>query len=125
MAYISTEQVAEIRKQLKKEFPAVKFSITRSHGTKVNVSVLEADFDIFADLLDPEHVFNNHVQVNHYYLDNHWEGRGLELLERIAEVAADGSYNRNANDPTADYGDMTFFVDISIGRWNKPFQVVK
>ena len=45
MAYISVEQVAQIRKQIKNKFPAKKgwrFSITREHYTGINITIVNA-----------------------------------------------------------------------------------
>ena len=37
MAYITSEEVKQIREKLKKEFPKIKFSITRDRHTCIDV----------------------------------------------------------------------------------------
>ena len=114
MAYLSSEEVTARRNEIKKAFPAkkgYKFSITRHHYSGIDIAIMSAPIDFGTD----------HKQVNEYYIAEHYEGKQRDFLLKINEIAGKGSYNRNAGDLGADYGDMTFFVSVSIGKWNKAF----
>lgn len=139
MAYISKERVAEIRAELKAAFPGVKFSVRRENGTTVCVSIMAGNVDFFDDAMRPDGTNNfgdsykldayakerRYTQVNEYWIEENWCGEALEMLKKIKEIVCVGHYDRNAGDMGADYPNMTFFVDIRIGAWNKPYELKK
>jgi hypothetical protein len=116
MAYISVEEVKTIRERIKKEFPLYKFSIYRQDHTSLHVCLMESD------LVFP----GNYIQVNHYYIDRHYEGKNREVLSKIHELimGIKPCYDRNFGDPYADYGDNNYFIEMSIGKWNKPYKTI-
>ena len=112
MAYISSETIAKMRKELKVLFPTKagwKLSVTKEHYSTVNVSIMEAPIK-----------FDN---TKHRSLSTRWEEQKelIEVIEKINKVISSGSYNRNANDPGADYCDYNYYSDIFMGKWNKPY----
>jgi hypothetical protein len=117
MAYISTEEVKIIRERIKKEFPLYKFSITRNHHTEIQVALMESD------LIFPE----NYIQVNHYYIDRHYEGKNREVLSKIHEliIGVKPCYDRTCGDMGADYGDNNYFIEMSVGKWDKPYKTIR
>ena len=138
MAYIEKERVAEIRNELKKLFPAFKFSVTRRDCSMVSVKIVKGDIDFFDDAMRPDGLDNwgdtkklsdyakkeGHTSINEYSIESSWEGEAKEMLLKIKEVVCKGSYNRNADDMGADYADMTFFTRISVGSYDKPYELV-
>jgi len=124
MAYISKEEVKEMRVAIKEMFPAKsgwKFSITRSHSSSINVTIKEAPID-----LDPCNKGN--FQVNQYYIDEHYEDYPIlrDVLNSIKNCITNRKdhYDRNAGDMGADYGDCTYFYNISVGSWKNDFILV-
>jgi aconitase B len=114
MAYISAEEVKEIRNNLKAAFPAkdgYKFSVTRQHGTEVSVSIMEA----------PIESKDSYVQVNHYYIDNHYEDQPewKEFLNKVSEIVHEKHWDKS--DLQSDYFHCAFYVSINIGKWDRPF----
>jgi hypothetical protein len=112
MAYITTNQVSEIRSQLKSAFPKYKFSVRKSSDSReVTVSILSGPMEIVGD---------GH-QVNQYWLDQHYGNRPklLKLLKGIKAIV--GANQREVSwDP--DYGSWpNYYYTIEIGRWNKPY----
>lgn len=107
MAYITTEQVAEFRAELKKEFPDIKFSVTREHYCKINVAIMQAHFR-FTE--------NDYHQVNEYRIK---EYQYSDILSRIKEICNRGNYNNS--DSQSDYFDVGWYFSLSIGKWDKPF----
>ena len=59
MAYINAKDVQAIRKELKENFKDFKFSITKSHSSSVNVTILSGPVD-FSDISDE----NGYAQIN-------------------------------------------------------------
>ena len=114
MAYISVERVKEIRNTIKKEFPDFKFSIRfKYHHSGLSVSIIQGPVDFG----------KSYEQVNHDYIDKHYADNepARKVLKRIYDIISPGCYDRNAGDMGADYSDMTFFIDIEIGQWDKPY----
>ncbi len=143
MAYISKDEVKQVRESLKKAFgKRFKFSVIRRDAMCVCVSIMEGDIENWADhiahnedysLLDAhqiqsrkyvrESIRRGHHQINEFYISENWKGEGRKVLEKILECCqvGEGMYNRNAGDMGADYPDYTYFIEINIGKWNKPY----
>ena len=116
MPYISTEDVRAKRNVLKKEFPEFKFSVRRSGGSSIHVDILEAPFNMLTE-------GSNYEQVNQFYIAEHYKHfpKISRVLLRIYEILKEGNYIENED---GDYGSIPhFYVNISIGNWEKPFQV--
>lgn len=116
MAYISTQKVAEIRSTLKKEFPNIKFSVVCRNHTSVSVSILKAPYDFRPDSLKDE----KYLSVNSHWFQNHGY-KHQQILKRIIDIANEGNYDNS--DIMTDYFDVGWYFDLSIGKWDKPFEL--
>ncbi len=110
MPYISTEHVANIRKELKNEFPEIKFSIRRENYSSVNVHIMES----------PYKFSKNYEQINHFYTENH---ENQELLKKITGIVI-----RDQKEVVydSDYGSVpNYYLNLQVGKWDKPHKTVK
>ena len=135
MAYIEKEAVAEIRRKIKKEFGKEwKFSVTRSDYSGVRIAIMKAPIDFIAcknferyteeeaewvrkDLLSGK------LDVNEFWINENWDGEARKVFLRIKKIVADvagARYNRNADDPGADYPDYNYFLWMQVGKWDRP-----
>ncbi len=127
MAYISAQDVAAIRNELKQAFPGWKFAVRKSSGSlSVDVVIKQGTVDF------SENLQNGHAQVNQYWIDSHWTGReAREALKRINEIMhnapgrAGGKKFYDNSDAMIDYFDTAFYSLLSMGDWNKPYALVK
>ena len=112
MGYITTERVAEIRKELKALFPDFKISITKESYSTVAIAILEAP------LLLTEKFYE---QINHYCIDSIEDEAKKSVLQKIMKVANAGvKYHE-----TGDYGTQpSHYVSLAIGMWNRPFKMI-
>jgi hypothetical protein len=114
MPYISTEEVKAIREKIKKEFPSYKFSIYRKDHMSIHVHLMQSDLSFK----------RKHDQVNHYWIKDHYQDnpKAQKVLMRIHELICGikPNYDRNFNDPGADYGDRNYFIEMAIGKWDQP-----
>ncbi len=63
---------------------------------------------------------NQSVDVNPYWFQEHFSGRARQfLLETFAAMKGAGWYDNT--DAQIDYFDTAYYVDVNIGRWNKPY----
>jgi hypothetical protein len=116
MSYISSETVAQKRKQIKAAFPGFKFSITRNHSSGISIDVLSGPL---------ETEVSPYQQVNTFYIKEHYAAKPAvqKFLLELYAIAAEG---KTTGDWDADYGFIpSFYVNISIGAWNKPYQRTK
>ncbi len=116
MAYISREQVAAIRAQLKAKFPKHKFSVRKGSGSySVTVSILSGPDD-FKSLFGKDH-----FDVNHYHLYQY--GDFAPLFEEIISVIKGQGWYDNS-DSQYDYFDTAYYVNLEVGKWNKGYTKV-
>lgn len=117
MAYITSEQVAGMRKQIKEKYPAKdgwKFSIVRCHGSEIQVSILQAPICMTE---------KDYEQVNHYYIKDHYQGEIAEVLNTIHDIISKGNYDNS--DYMTDYFNVGWYMSISIGAWDRHFKVAE
>lgn len=118
MAYISTEQVKSIRDQIKNAYPNFKWSVSRRDHSTVVIVLQESDlpFD------------NVHEQINPYrFKESEKLNTKTKLIfQHVLFIcnSVERCYDRNAGDPYADYGDSTYFIDLEIGKWDKPHKII-
>lgn len=117
MPYIEKEKVKEIRKNLKKELSEFKLSVTNLHGSTVVVKILKGPLE----LKDND---NGYETVNRYHYENHYEDQPewIEVFDKIHEIIYKTAKPKELV-YDSDYGSVpTFYINISIGDWDKPYK---
>lgn len=123
MAYMNQERKALIAAGLKKVIPAGwKYSLAvRNHSTIV-LTIAEAPIDLMSEVRSAvgENCSRNrgHWDFNPYYLDRQL-GDSAELFGKIKDAMNVG--NHDNSDIQSDYFDVGWYVDIQVGKWDKPF----
>ena len=120
MTYITKEDVAAIRKELKEAFPKWKFSVSKGSGSlSVDVYILKGTVPFQG---------KTNVSINKYWIEKNWQGEDLETLNKIDEIMhnAPGRANPerkyfNDSDSMTDYFHTAFYTNLSIGKWNNPY----
>jgi hypothetical protein len=122
------ERVRILVKQL---YPDYKWSITSSYS-KMDVYLLEADFDPFTDLFQQENPDRKYYSVDDRDLSDYNRQNNAKITERAVEVFKPiRDYinkfivNYNANDPYADYSSYNVYEYTYIGKWDKPYKQVE
>jgi len=121
MPYISKEEVKAKRTKIRSEFKTKdgwKLSVTGSHFSSINVYILEAPINMLINDVDSE-------SVNVYYIEKHYKAneKAMKVLLRIKKII---SANVEEEVYDGDYGSVpTFYFNIDIGRWDKPFKINK
>ena len=105
MPYIATEQVKEIRNELKRQFPEIKFSVSRQDSSMVCVALMESPYKWNAD----------HHQINEFYLEDY---PNADVLKRICKIVRNGQRTLVYDQ---DYGAVpTYYISLTVGKWDKP-----
>ena len=125
MAYVSKETKAKIA-------PLVK-AIANKYGVKVTLAVRDyrvlvanissGKIDFLGNTSRPDRNFG-YIQVNQYFLANSFSGKALKFLEELRDALKSNGWYNNSN-AQIDYFDTAWYIDINIGKWNKPYVFVK
>lgn len=122
------ERVRILVKQL---YPDYKWSITSSYS-KMDVYLMEADFDPFTDLFQQENPDRKYYSVDDRDLSDYNRqnnpkitDRAVEVFKPIREYINKYVENRNAGDPYADYSNYNVYEYTYIGKWDKPYKQVE
>lgn len=114
MPFITSEEVAAMRKGIKRALPNYTFSIRKHHHSSVDIAILSGPI-----------VAVEHVNVFWYKeqlgptKDNRPDA--IEVIDKIlAEVFK--VKKRETVSEDGDYGSIpNFYYDVSFGRWDKPY----
>lgn len=133
MAYVSKEmkaQIAPVVKALCKKYGVKGTLSVRDHSSLVlTISQGKIDFigsvnrknKEFAEQRGQEpRVVKDHIQVNPYWVSEHYDGVAREFLEQ-AVAALKGPDYFDDSDIQTDYFHCSHYVDINIGKWDKPY----
>ena len=63
------------------------------------------------------------IQVNPYWYKEQFKGRAKEFLSEVIPAMYSADYYNNS-DAQIDYFDTAYYVDVNIGKWNKPYKVI-
>ncbi len=124
MAYMNQERKKVIAAELKKVIPSAwKYSLGVSHHSTIVLNITAAPVDLLEGFRDDYSRKNRYAQVNEYYLDKNFDGKILKIMQDIKKALNAG--NHDNSDVQTDYFDVGWYIDINIGKWNKPFTIVK
>lgn len=134
MAYISTDEVKEIRKSLKEKFGKnIKFSVRRDNYSCVVVTLVSGKINFFDGSMDSTdkyngrvHKFDGYAQINNYHTE--FYGKHSKLFEDINDIAKSAPANAEGgrawydnSNAMIDYFDTAYYVNIHVGKWDKPY----
>jgi hypothetical protein len=113
-----------MREYVKNVYPTWKFSTRMDGYNSIYISVMEAPMDVFT-AEGKEHIGKSYHQVNHYYIDtDSWITNYCKVvLKDILGML--NSYNYDDSDAMTDYFNTNFYVNLHIGKYDKPFEIVE
>jgi len=125
MAYMSQEKKAKIAPAVKailKKYKVKGSLSVRNHSSLV-LTIKEGSVDFYNDYgTTPESRKDAEkfgIQVNPYWYQDHFVGQSKKFLAEI--IPAMNSGNHNNSDVQSDYFDVGWYIDVNIGKWNKPY----
>ena len=136
MAYISTPEVAAIRKQLKEQMPEYKFSVVRDHHSSVTISMMKgpafAEFEYF-DRYAGEYKKgtlgdnNGYDQINTYHTGDFYGKENAAIFDKIVKIAKTAGDKKwyDDSDAMTDYFATAYYVHLNVGKFEKPYEVVE
>jgi hypothetical protein len=128
MAYVSQDLKAKLAPTIKAicKKHGVKGSIAvRNHMTLVlNVKSGKIDFIGNTNRVcgDRRHTpAKGCIDVNTYWYKEHFDGDALAFLQEVIPAMNNGNHDRS--DIQSDYFDVGWYIDVNVGKWNKPYIV--
>jgi hypothetical protein len=144
MAYYNQERKKSVEPKVKKLLKdyGLKGSLSVNHHSSVVLTIREGSIDFIKNYLgvlgnrslrQPENCQLadqaqrqqniNYLSVNTSWYHEHFSGKALDFLTKVLAILNEGNHNRS--DIMSDYFDVGWYVDIHIGRWDKPYKYVK
>ena len=121
MAYMSQEKKAKIAPVIKaicKKY-GVKASLAVNNHSTLVLNVKSGSIDFIKDYGDEESAAKFGIQVNPYHYKSHFTGKSVKFLSEVIPAMNAGNHDRS--DIQSDYFDVGWYVDVNIGKWNKPY----
>lgn len=130
MAYVSQELKAKLAPRIKaicKKY-GVKATLAVRHHSTLVLNIKEGRIDFITDYAQATGkgandwaVKKGHIDVNTYHYKNHFGGEAYHFLSEIIPAMNNG--NHDNSDIQTDYFDVGWYIDVNIGKWDKPYQL--
>ena len=125
MAYMSKEHKAEIAAMLKKLLGTAKergfkYTLSVRNLSSIEMNISEGSID-FLGAYKNSYPETKYATVS--YARNFHDGPVKDLIEKILKVLNHRNYDNS--DIQSDYFDIGHYVHINIGKWDKPYKLVK
>lgn len=131
MAFVSQERKAELApriKQVLKKYGLTGSISVRNYSTLVvTISKGPIDFignsnEVYKEQNGVEYPYDEqYIQVNEFHIERTYSGIAREALLELKEAMTVGNWNNS--DIYTDYFDVGWYIDINVGKWNKPYQL--
>jgi hypothetical protein len=134
MAYINQEKKAKIAPVIKaicKKYD-VKASLAVRNNMTLVLNVKQGSIDFITNINETAGQRYNStswtpaegsIQVNPYWYNEHFSGTAKAFLSEV--LTAMNSGNHDNSNAMIDYFDVGWYVDVNIGKWNKPYALIK
>lgn len=141
MAWFSKSDMQRIRPQVQavcKKY-GVHATLSGTNSLALTINISKGKLNFFQDMLDTANettndtrvvenvkhaVIRGHVQFNQYhYTSNYRDPQILAFFNDLLQAANDG--NHDNSDVMTDYFDVGWYLHINIGKWDKPYELLK
>jgi hypothetical protein len=134
MAYIDQikkKQIAAIVKPICAKY-GVKATLSIDNHTSLQLNVKSGTIDFINSFVNvtskrPEYDYHNnkdikYIGVNPYWYHEQFDGEAVAFLNEVLQAMNAGNHNRS--DIQSDYFDVGWYVNVNIGKWDKPYELV-
>lgn len=125
MAYVSQELKSKLAPQIKaicKKYGVKASLAVRNHSTLV-LNVKSGKIDFIRDYGDSDDARKFGIQVNPYHYKSHFDGKAKAFLSEVIPAMNDGNWDKS--EIQYDYFNVGWYIDVNIGKWNKPYELTK
>lgn len=117
MAYMNQEMKAKIAPKVKKILGKYKLkgSLAVRNYTTLVLNIKSGPIDFIEKC--------PRMSVNTYHINSYYDGIAAKALSELREAMNAG--NHDNSDIQTDYFDVGWYVDINVGKWDKPYILEK
>jgi len=115
MAYMNQDRKAQIA-------PAIK-AILKKYGLKGTLAVSDYSTLVLNIKSGKIDFGNDRIQVNTYHIDKFFTGIAAKALSELKVAMNVGNHDNSRSE--IDYFDVGWYVNINVGKWNKPYILEK
>jgi len=122
MAYMNQEMkkaIAPVVKNILKKYGVKGTLSIRNHSTLV-LNITEGNINFCENYFRDSKNECDHITVNRYWFHEHFDGVAKACLSEVIEAMNKGNWNNSRIE--VDYFDAGWFIDVNIGKWNKPYK---
>jgi hypothetical protein len=139
MAYMSQERKAKLVKAakivLKKYGVKATFGVSNHSTIVCNIKSGKIDFiKNYTEVSQADNYLRNafmynppepvtRIDVNPYHYRNHFSGKARKFMEELFAALNNGNWDKS--DIQTDYFNVGWYVDVNVGKWNKPYILEK
>lgn len=138
MAYINANEVRAIREELKARFPGFKFGVRKSSSSLgVDVTIKSGPIDFIGNYNETVsqqpggyrngQAAENYLQINQFWFQDHFTGTAQDVIGGVLEVIKTAPDRKwyDKSDSMIDYFDTAYYIHLTVGDWNTPFQLTR
>jgi hypothetical protein len=116
MAYVNNEKKSNIQAALKPIFKKYGLKATVARNSYHSTLIV----NITSGSIDFKNVYDDR-RVNVYYINQYYDGIARQCLNEILDaIKLSGEWYDESN-AQIDYFNTAFYIDINIGKWDKPY----
>jgi hypothetical protein len=116
-------QMAYYNQEMKRAAAPQIRALLNKYGMKGSLSVRNHSTVVLTLGAGPIDFDGEYQQVNVYWIADHYTGVAREFLLEAHRILMVG--NHNNSDIQTDYFDVGWYVDIHVGRWDRPYVLNK
>lgn len=140
MAYMNQERKAKIAAAMKpilKKYGVKATLSVRNHST-ISLNIKSGKIDFIENFIktDESHIHakrmssnqidyireKQNLDVNPYWFQDHFSGKAKNFLTEAFRALKSADWY-DESDAMTDYFNIAYYVDVNIGKWNKPYVV--
>jgi hypothetical protein len=138
MAYMNQERKAKIAGNLKPILAkyGIKGSLSVYNHSTIVLTLKSGKIDFIENFISTDHASNRgrkmeqsqidyirknqSLDINPYWFQEHFSGKAKEFLTEAMKALKSADWY-DESDAMVDYFNTAYYVDINVGKWNKPY----
>lgn len=134
MAYMSQTKKAELAPAVKAALKkyGIKGSLSVHNHTSLVLTLKSGKIDFVKNYIETVQAhprYNDrelgpvtHIDVNVYHYRDHFSGDAKKFLTEVITAMSVGNFDHS--DSQTDYFHVGWWLDVQVGRWDKPYEVL-
>lgn len=130
MAYMNQDKKKVIKTNLDKVLKplGIKYSLRVDNHMSINCTIRSGKVDFIGNCKTKTGdkfsmtTERNHMQVNLFWLEDHFSDKPLEILQQVSQALKSADYY-DRSDAMIDYFDTAYYMHLNVGDWDKPYQL--